>query len=136
MAGGGGLDVRAQAVEGVAIGVKLCRPLLGHVGQRTTFFAGPTDRFVVDVGEVAHVFDVVGAEFEFEQAADDVVHDEGAEVADVGRGVDGRAAIIEPENAVGVRRSEFAERAREGFVELKGHAQEEEKRRMHTNKHE
>jgi hypothetical protein len=38
-----------------------------------------------------------GAELEFEQAADDVVDDEGAEVADVRRGVDRRAAVVEAE---------------------------------------
>ena len=46
------------------------------------------------------------------EAAEHVVDDEGAEVADVSGGVDGRAAVVEAEDAVGVRRLEFADFAR------------------------
>jgi hypothetical protein len=48
----------------------------------------------------------IGAEFEFEEATEDVVDDEGPEVADVGGGVDRRAAVVETEDAVGVGRGE------------------------------
>jgi hypothetical protein len=55
---------------------------------------------------------------EFEEAADDVVDDEGAEVADVRGGVDGGTAVVEADDAVGVRRSDRLEAAFERIVKL------------------
>jgi hypothetical protein len=86
----------------------LLGPLLGDFGERAFFLLGLADGAVVDVGEVADVFHLVLAELEFEEAAEDVVDDEGAEIADVRGGVNRRSAVVEAENAVGVRRLEFA----------------------------
>lgn len=41
--GGGGFDVGAKAVEGVAIGVEFIGPLFGDFGERAVFFAGAAD---------------------------------------------------------------------------------------------
>jgi hypothetical protein len=128
VAGGGGLGVGAQAIEGVAIGVEFVGPLLGDFGERALFLLGLTDGAVVDVGEVADVFHLVLAELEFEEAAEDVVDDEGAEIADVRGGVDGRAAVVETENAVGVRGAEFASLPRERVEKLDGHERKKGKR--------
>ena len=111
MGGRGGFNVWGEAIEGGAIGVKLRGPFGCDLGQRTFFFAGAADGFVVDVGEVAHVTNLVGAEVEFEQA----------EVADVGGGVNRRAAVVETIDPVGVRRSEWLKGAGERIVELQGH---------------
>ena len=69
-----------------------------------------------------------GARALFEEAAEDVVDDEGAEIADVRGGVDGRAAVIETENAVGVRGAEFAGLPRERVEKLDGHERKKGKR--------
>ena len=52
-----------------------------------------------------HLF---GPELELQLAPDDVVHQKGAEIADMGRGVDRGSAVVEAEDAVGIRRTEFA----------------------------
>ena len=108
VAGGSGLDVRAQAVERVAIGVELVGPLLGDLGERAFLLLRLADGAIVDVGEIADVLHLVRAELQLEQAAEHVVDDEGAEVADVRGRVDGRAAVVEAEYAVGVGGLEFA----------------------------
>ena len=123
VAGGGGFDVGWEAVQRGTIRVKFVGPLLGDVGQGATFFAGTADGFVVNVGEVADVFYFIGAELELEEAADHVVDDESAEVADVRRGVNRGAAIIEADDAVGLRRSDRFEAALERIVKLDGHEQ-------------
>jgi hypothetical protein len=104
------------------------RPLFSHLGERAAFFAGALDGLVVDVSEIADVFHLVGAELELEEAAEDVVDDEGAEIADVRGGVDGRAAVVETENAVGVRCAEFASLPRERVEKLDGHERKKGKR--------
>ncbi|OQB83378.1 MAG: hypothetical protein BWX86_02881 [Verrucomicrobia bacterium ADurb.Bin122] len=68
------------------------------------------------------MFHLVRAELELEQAADEVVDDEGAEVADVRRRIDRRPAVVEAVNAVGVRRAELSVLAGNRFVETDGHA--------------
>ncbi len=119
--GGGGLDVGAQAVEGVAVGVKFVGPLFGDLGERAALLAGAADGLVVHVGEVADVLHLVLAELEFEQATEEVVDHEGAEVADVRGRVNGGAAVVEAIHAVGVGRAELARGSGEGIVEGDGH---------------
>jgi hypothetical protein len=121
VARGGGLDVGTQAVQRVAVGVELVGPLFCDLGERAFLLLGLADGAVVDVGEVADVLHLVLAELELEEAAEDIVDDEGAEIADVGGGVNRRAAVVEAENAVGLGGLEFAEAAGEGFVEPDGH---------------
>jgi hypothetical protein len=60
---------------------------------------------------------------ELEEAADHVVDDESAEVADVRRGVNRGAAIVEADDTVGLRRSDRFEAALERIVKLDGHEQ-------------
>jgi len=124
VAGGGGFDVGREAVQRGAVGVEFVGPLPGDLGERAVFVAGALDGFVVDVGEIANVFHLVGAELEFEEAAEDVVDDESAEIADVGRGVDGGAAVVEAVDAVGLAGAEFADLSRERVEELDGHENE------------
>jgi hypothetical protein len=54
--------------------------------------SGVGDDAVVDVGEIHHVSESVAAEFE--EAAENVLKDEGAVIADVGEVVNGGAAGI------------------------------------------
>ena len=63
------------------------------------------------------------AELELEEAAEDVVDDEGAEVADVGGGVNGRAAVVEAEDAVRLGGLELARGAGQGLVETDRHGE-------------
>ena len=121
VAGGGGLDVRREAVERGAVGVELVGPLFGDLGQGAAFLARAADGLVVHVGEVADVLHLVLAELEFEEAAQEVVHHEGAEVADVGGRVDGRAAVVEAVDAVGLRGAQFLGFAGEGVEKADGH---------------
>ena len=100
-----------QAVEGGAVGVKNIRPLLGDLGERAFFLLGLANGAVVDVRQVADVPHLVRAELELEQAAQDIVHDERAEIADMGRSIDGRSAVIEAEDAIRLRGLEFAHAA-------------------------
>ena len=120
--------MRAQAVERIAIGVKFISPLLSDLGQWAFFFLSLTDGAIVNVGEVAHMLDLLGPEFELEQASDDVVDDEGAKVADVRRGVDRGAAIVEAYDAVGLRRSDRFEATLKRIVKLDSHEQSKRKR--------
>ncbi len=119
--GGGGLDVRTQAAERVAVGVEFVGPLFRDVGERTPLVARALDGLVVDVGQVADVLHLVLAELQLEQPADDVVDDERAEIADVGGRVDGRAAVVEAEDAVGLRGLQFLGAAGEGFEKADRH---------------
>ncbi len=123
VAGGGGLDVGTQTVQRVAVGVELVGPLLGDLGECAVLLAGAADGLVVDVGDVADVLHLVGAELELEHAAQEVVDDEGAEVADVRRRVDGGAAVVETVDAVGLGRAELFQAAGERVEERDGHGE-------------
>lgn len=84
-----------EAVEGGAVVVEFLRPSGGEGVECHAGLLGVADGFVVDIGEVADVFGVLASEFD--DAAEDVLQDEGAEVADVRRSVDGRSATVEPQ---------------------------------------
>jgi hypothetical protein len=118
--GGGGFDVGREAIERGAIGVELGGPLLGDGGERAALLAGAADGFVVHIGEVAHVLHLAG-EFEVEEAAEEIVDDKSAEIADVGGGVNGGAAVVETVNAIGLGGGERARGAGKRVVELDGH---------------
>ena len=120
MAGGGGLDVRGQAVECGAVGVEFIGPLLGHDAEWAAFFPGAADGFVVHVGEVAHVLHLAG-ELQVKQAAEEVIDHESAEVAYVRGGINGWSAVIEAVNAVGLTWGKRAGCAGKGIVEGDGH---------------
>jgi hypothetical protein len=63
----------------------------------------------------------LAGKLELQQPADDVVDDEGPEVADVGGAQTVGPAVVEAEDAVGVRGAEFADLAGERVEELDGH---------------
>ncbi len=73
-----------RQLSGRAVGVEELGPFPGDLGQGPFLGARLADRAVVDVGQVAHVLHLA-RELELEQPAQDVVEDEGAEIADVGR---------------------------------------------------
>ena len=113
--------MRWPAVERRAVGVEFVGPLSGEIAERALLLLRTADGLVVDVGDVADVLHLARTELQFEQAADDVVDDEGAEIADVRRGVNRGASIIEAEHAVRVRRCQRFELTLERIEELDGH---------------
>ena len=79
---------------------------------------------VADVGEIHDLVD--GVAREFKEPPQHVGEDKGAEVADVGKVVDGRAAVVHvhrflPVGSGGIERLEFLDLVREGVVETDGH---------------
>ena len=83
----GGFDAESFAIveEGLD-------EFLGVITDADVLGGGVGDDAVVDVGEIHHVSESVAAEFE--EAAEDVLEDEGAVIADVGEIVDGGAAGV------------------------------------------
>ena len=68
-------------------------PFGGVFAQRHALGLGIADGFVVNIGEVAHVFGAQPAQLHY--AAEDILHHESAEVADVGRGIHSGTATVE-----------------------------------------
>jgi hypothetical protein len=116
---GAGFDVGREEVEGGAVGVEFLGPEAGEVGEGLTGFLGVANGFVVDVGDVADVEG--GGATEFDDAAEDVLGGEGAEVADVGGAVNRGAAAVEAEGFAG-EGGEGTGLAGEGVEEAEGHA--------------
>lgn len=95
MFGGPWLLVRRKQTESAAILVKTIDPPVGDLTQTAAFSIGRSDGLVVHVREVA---DLQGLQSgDLERASEDILHDEGAEVPDMGRSVHGRSAAVEPE---------------------------------------
>ena len=82
-----GLDAECFAIVEEGLG-----EFFGVVADADALGGGVGDDAVVDIGEVHDVGEAEAAEFE--KAAEDVLEDEGAEVADVGVVVDGGAAGV------------------------------------------
>ena len=112
-----GFDVGREAVESFAVGVKFFGPLGGEFFQWDTGGGGVADGFVIDVGDISDVQG--GGAGGFKDAAEDIVHDKGAEVSNVGRAVNGGAAAVEAEGFA-VDGCEVLELAGECVVELHG----------------
>ena len=88
-----GLHVRGKTVKSLAIIVELGCPFGGVFAQRHSLCLGVADGLVVYVGEVTYM---LGAQpTQLHHAAENVLHDKGAEIADVGGGVHGGAATVE-----------------------------------------
>ena len=115
---GAGFDVGREEVESGAVGVEFFGPEAGEVGEGLTGFLGVANGFVVDVGDVADVEG--GGATEFDDAAEDVLGGEGAEVADVGGAIDGGAAAVKAEGFA-VEGCEGTGFAGEGIEEAEGH---------------
>ena len=112
-----GLDVRGQAVERFAVGVEFFGPLGGEFFEWDAGGCGVADRFVIDVGDVS---DMQGGDACcFEDTAEDVVHNECAEVSNVGRAVNGGATAVETEG-FSIDWGEVFELAGECIVKLHG----------------
>ena len=106
--------------------MKLLVGCLGHAADRLVqrqiriFLRGARDDLVVNVGDVAHIGDVIGAVEMAQQAEQDVEDDDRARVADMGEVVDRRAAHIHA-HARGIERPERPLLARERIVKLELH---------------
>ncbi len=121
---GAGLEMRGEEIEGLGVGVEEFGPVGGDVGEGAVFVTGLLEDAVVHIGDVAGVEDFGGAEVELEGAAKDVLEEEGAEVADVGRAVNRRTAAVEAVEAVGRGGEEGLDGAGEGIVKTEGHREE------------
>jgi len=115
--GGAGLLVRGEHVERRAVGVKALRPALGEGHEGLAGFAGLADGLVVHVGDVAHMPDLVPRCLE--NAPEDILEQEGAEVPDVRRAIDSRPAAVAADGPA-VAGFERAGPAAEGVVERDG----------------
>ena len=97
---GSRLEARRKRAQGGCIGVELRGGLFGHAPDRLVqrqarkIPCGAVVDLVVDVGDVAHVSDVVRAIEVPQQAEQHVEHDHRARVADMGKIVDRRSADI------------------------------------------
>ncbi len=94
------LHARRQHAERGDVLVELALGLLGDAANRlvqrqvAVLLRGPRVDLVVDVGDVAHVGDVVGPVDVPQQPEQHVEHDDGARVADMGVVVDGGPAHV------------------------------------------
>ena len=94
------LDGRRQAAERRDVVVELLLGLLGDAPDRLVqrkvgiVLRRPRIDLVVDVGDVAHIGDVLGPIEVPQQAEQHVEHDDGARIADMGEVVDRRPAHI------------------------------------------
>lgn len=118
MCDGARLDRWFAHVERVTVGVEFFGPLGGEFAQRESFFDGAADRLVVHIGDVAHVLDcnTVG----FGDAAEHVLNEEGAKVADVCGAVNRGPAAVKAQWLV-ARRGEWFNGSAESVVKLDGH---------------
>jgi hypothetical protein len=114
-----GLDLRDEQPEGRAIGVELVGPALGESRQGHLRRHRPADRLVVHVGEVADMLHLEAVDLE--RATEDVLQEEGPEVADVGRAVHGRTAAIHAEGGAAGLEEQGAHLAAHGVVQEDGH---------------
>ncbi len=127
--GGPAPDVRLEDIQRAADrAVKACGVELGDLpgglaGAARAFFhfvfagIGIRDQ-VADIGDVHHMFDLVTVEFQ--HPAQQIFEDIGAQVADMGVVVDGRAAGIQA-NFRGIERRELADSTGEGIKQRKVH---------------
>lgn len=83
---------RGLDAEGFAIFEEGLHEFFGVIADADVLGGGVGDDAVIDVGEVHYVREAVAAEFE--EAAENVLEDEGAVVADVGVIVDGGPASV------------------------------------------
>ena len=89
----GGFLMRGKAVEGRAVLVEPVRPAGGEFRQGDAGLLGITDGLVIHIRQVADMHG--GGSAQLHDAAENVLHDKGAEVADVGRAVHRGAAAVE-----------------------------------------
>ena len=118
---GAGSFVRTQAIEGLEILEESGLVFGGVIAQGGVGFTDAPDDFVLHVGDVHDVADLEA--LELQAAPHQIGENEGAEVADVGEVMHGRAAAIEADGFAGrIARDEFLDRAGEGIEKFQGHA--------------
>jgi len=123
---GRGLDVRRQDGEGGAVLEKARRPCGGELGETAPLLPRSADRRVIDVSEVA---DMAGRDSAgLDDAAEDVLHHEGAENPDVGGTVDGGTTAVKAQRRA-IHRANGEDLARQGVVEGERHENGEITRR-------
>ena len=97
-------------------------PIGSEIGQRLALSLRLTDGFVIEIGDIAHVFDRCA--IDFEHAAERVLDKESAEVADMCRAVDCGAAAIETQS-IAAHGGERLNRAAKCIVKFDGHGAKE-----------
>ena len=121
-----GSTVGRQAAERGDVLVELPLGLFGDLADRLVqrqigiFLRRARVDLVVDVGDVAHIGDVLGAVEMAQQPEQHVEHDDRPRIADMGEVVDRRPAHIHA-HARGIDRRERALRARQGIVQRQLH---------------
>ncbi len=120
MLGGARLDGRRQAAERCHVGLEIRVGILGQLADRDAALGGARIDLVIDVGDVAHIFDVIGAVEMAQQAEQHVEHDHRPRIADMREVVDRRPAHIHA-HARGIDRGEHPFLARQRIVELELH---------------
>ena len=112
----GNLDVQCLRI------LEKCLPInAGEFLQRQFRFARTADRFVIDVGELHDVIDLVSEMFQ--RAAQEIDRDVGAKISNVTVIVDRRAADVEADALAGrIERLELRHRTGHRIIELKRRA--------------
>ena len=93
--GGARLMGWLKNVERGNIGLELPGGAPGQVADRHALLLGPRIDLVIDVGDVAHIGDVLGAIEMAQQPEQHVENDDGPGIADMGKVIDRRAADID-----------------------------------------
>ena len=105
MLGGARLHRRRQAAERIDVRLEVLVGLFRHRLDRHATLGRARVDLVVDVGDVAHVSDVLGAVDVPQQPEQHVEHDDRAGIADMGEVIDRRPAHIHA-HARGIERNE------------------------------
>ncbi len=113
-----GLQAGRAHIQGQAVGVKFVGPVGGELCQGFTPGLRLADGFVVQIGDIAHVPDPDA--IDFQHAAQHVLNQKSAEIADMRRPVNCRAAAVETQRLACCGFERFDGSA-EGVVELDGH---------------
>ena len=94
--------MRRQQVQRGAVRVELLRPVLREVRERLAGLDGVADRLVIHVRDVPHMQSRRAAQFH--DAAENILRNEGAEIADVRGAIHRGAAAVETQRlAIGGR---------------------------------
>jgi len=123
---GGRLDMRRQKIEGGAVLAKLFRPLAGEVAQRDALFLGTADGLVVNIGDIANMAHLHAVELE--HAAEDILQEKCAEVADMRGTIDRGTAAIHAVRSIRLAGGEGFDGAAECVVKTNGHVAVEKRR--------
>ncbi|MEN9991094.1 MAG: hypothetical protein RLZZ224_796 [Verrucomicrobiota bacterium] len=95
-------NVRREALELIAIVVKLLRPAGGEIAQRLAAALRFADRFVIDIRQIADVERAESAGFE--SATENILQHKSAKIADMSGAVDRGTAAIKSERVAIHRR--------------------------------